>query len=202
MGRPPIGERAMTAAEKQRRYRERKRRAAYGNSEPVTEPRARAAAGDGERVSALQRENAQLRARIAELEAAFARERPAGTAGEKPFRPVPRDSAAWVKVKRTSGTGPAKEPPPPMPETEAVAKLERQLKAARTQIRNLRGQLKWATAEADRNTRLVMSKRLHRHIKAALHPDRAPQDAAAQRRWTALAQEFNGLKAELLDDEG
>jgi hypothetical protein len=45
MGRPPLGKRAMTAAEKQKRYRAK----TFGNSAPVTKP--------------------QLKARIAQLEA-------------------------------------------------------------------------------------------------------------------------------------
>jgi len=57
MGRPPIGERAMTAAEKMRRYRARK----FGNRPPVTKLTAAAAE--------------RLAARIRELEAELARER-------------------------------------------------------------------------------------------------------------------------------
>jgi hypothetical protein len=62
MGRRPLGERALTPAEKQRRYRERKA-AALGNSAPVTKPSEAA-----EEIAALAKELAQARARIAELE--------------------------------------------------------------------------------------------------------------------------------------
>ena len=58
MGRPPMGKRAMTPAEKQRRYRERK----FGNKPPVTKPPAKSDA-------AAQAEIAALKARIAELDA-------------------------------------------------------------------------------------------------------------------------------------
>lgn len=59
MGRPPFGERAMTAAEKQARYRARK----FGNSASVTKSPA-----------ATTKREARLEARIKELEAALARE--------------------------------------------------------------------------------------------------------------------------------
>jgi hypothetical protein len=59
VGRPPIGARAMTAAEKQRRYRERK----FGNKPPVTKP----SAADGARVSVLEAEAAALRDQIITL---------------------------------------------------------------------------------------------------------------------------------------
>jgi hypothetical protein len=67
MGRPPIGKVAMTGAERVRRYR-----AKHGVAKPVTKPVTKqvgtaAAAG-------LQAENATLKARIAELEAARGKE--------------------------------------------------------------------------------------------------------------------------------
>ena len=61
MGRPPIGDHAMTAAEKQRRYRAKK----FGNSSSVTKPRIATA------------ERQKLEARIRELEAELTRERAA-----------------------------------------------------------------------------------------------------------------------------
>ena len=65
MGRPPLGERAMTAAEKQRRYRAKK----LGNSASVTNPPA-----DYQRLQARIRE---LEARIRSLETKQAKQRAA-----------------------------------------------------------------------------------------------------------------------------
>jgi hypothetical protein len=62
MGRPPIGERAMTPAEKQRRYRERK----FGNRPPVT--KSATAAALAARIRELKQQLAQAHKRIAELE--------------------------------------------------------------------------------------------------------------------------------------
>jgi hypothetical protein len=60
MGRPPIGARALTPAEKQRRYRER-RAAKFGNKGTVTKPTAAAAVAKLEaRVRKLQEHCANL----------------------------------------------------------------------------------------------------------------------------------------------
>src|SRR5262245_118413 len=64
MGRPPIGERAMTPAEKQRRYRERK----FGNKPSVTKSAA----------------VAKLEARIRELEVELARRKAQERSAIKP----------------------------------------------------------------------------------------------------------------------
>jgi hypothetical protein len=61
MGRPPIGERALTAAEKMRRYRARK----FGNKPPVTKS------------SATNAAVASLQTRLREVETELARERQA-----------------------------------------------------------------------------------------------------------------------------
>src|SRR5262245_33940433 len=52
MGRPPIGERAMTPAEKMRRYRERK----FGNRSAVTKPTAKVVAAQAARTRELEAE--------------------------------------------------------------------------------------------------------------------------------------------------
>src|SRR5262245_20500133 len=77
-GRPPLGDRAMTPAEKQRRYRERK----FGNKPakaPVTKSPAKEArikqlvgeinAGHERYVTALEAENAELRDEVNRLKA-------------------------------------------------------------------------------------------------------------------------------------
>ena len=79
-----------------------------------------------------------------------------------------------------------------MPETEAVARLKRQLQDRTKHLNALR---KLLQSNAGR-----MSARLHKHIVIALHPDRAP--ASQQRQWTAYAQEFGGLEFILFDDDG
>jgi hypothetical protein len=82
MGRPPLGERALTPAEKMRRYRERK----FGNRPP--------------RHAEAAREIAQLKARIAELETALAQER------EKRRPPGPVRIASPATHAATQSSGP------------------------------------------------------------------------------------------------
>jgi hypothetical protein len=65
MGRPPLGERALTPAEKMRRYRERK----FGNKPPVTKQRHAELEQAKARIAGLERENAQLRESLAAAEA-------------------------------------------------------------------------------------------------------------------------------------
>lgn len=76
MGRPPIGARALTAAEKMRRYRARKATAAFGNDASVTKP-----AGGG--TAAL----AQTERELAQAKGAHPR---AGAGGPRPGPGSPR----------------------------------------------------------------------------------------------------------------
>jgi regulator of PEP synthase PpsR (kinase-PPPase family) len=46
----------------------------------------------------------------------------------------------------------------------------------------------------------TMDAKLHRWIKAALHPDKAPE--SRREIATAYAQQFNAIQFELLDDDG
>ena len=77
-----------------------------------------------------------------------------------------------------------------------LQKLEAQLARQRTEIRNLKAKVRWYVVAGKG---IPMTKRLDRHIRACLHPDRAPRDAATQRRWTEYAQEYTALKITLVD---
>src|SRR5262249_6309501 len=115
MGRPPIGERAMTAAEKQRRYRERK----FGNRPPVTKPSAAAAAN--------------LEARIRQLEAGLVHERTRIKMLEAGLQAARRAERQRVESPKASK--------PLLPPDEA---RDRRIKALTTQVRNLRTELRLA----------------------------------------------------------
>jgi len=92
MGRPPIGKRAMTAAEKQRRYRARK----FGNKPRVTKSALAA------EIAALKQQLAQAHKRIAELErrGELTRgRRDSGQTGAAVFSEVGKLCAEIVKLK-------------------------------------------------------------------------------------------------------
>jgi hypothetical protein len=93
MGRPPIGEQAMTAAEKQRRYRERK----FGNKAAVSKPTTAQAQRQQAEIAALKLEIARLRAQPVE---------PAKAAAAKPAPVANRQAlptAAPEQVRQLAG---------------------------------------------------------------------------------------------------
>jgi hypothetical protein len=85
-----------------------------------------------------------------------------------------------------------------LPETEAVAKLERELKAARTRIKNQEDSLKVAWHIARKNG-VFMTKANRRLIQSLLHPDTAPNNPKQQERLEKAFQLFTALK--LVSDE-
>lgn len=93
-------------------------------------------------------------------------------------------------------------PPQPKTESEAVAVLERQLKAARTQNANIQAKAKAAwkardEAQARLHSVLAAIKRDGRKLRAAFHPDREPNASQERKAWqSAVSQTVN----ELLDD--
>jgi hypothetical protein len=185
----------------QREYM-RRRRAGLAAKPTATEP---PPAPD----TAKDQEIAQLKARIAELEAEVARLRSgAGKAPEWPRTPeewaARKLAVAEERKARRAALKAAKAAAAPAPRGETIetlreerSNLQTQLKAARTRIRNLQDMHMILAKEADRRTKIIMTKELHRHIRACMHPDRAPK--GQERLWTQRAQEFNGLPAKLAD---
>ena len=89
---------------------------------------------------------------------------------------------------------------PPRTESEAVAALERQLKAAQTRIKNLtaKASTAWAAAKANPAT---ISKAKLRKLQKALHPDgESAAGAARKAQLTEAAQILNAIKFQMRDD--
>jgi hypothetical protein len=156
MGRPPIGERAMTAAEKMRRYRARK----FGNKPPVTKSTATQIdpAATRQRIDSAI---APLEARVRELEAELARERGRAKMLEEGLKLAQRQARA---------ASPPKAAKPPLPPDEA---RDRRIKALTTENQNLKAKLRYM---ADRyNDGLAtaggMSFKTQSAIAKVLHPD-------------------------------
>lgn len=179
MGRPPIGDKAMTGLERLHRFRQRK----AAETKPETKPEA------GE-ADALKRENAALRAQVATLarerDGAFADARGAISVGAdaaaaigKRDREIDGLKAKLAKAEEKLADGPG-----------AVAEAERKLKAARTRIRNAEA--------AARGNPAAISKRDWRKLQHVIHPDSGK--AATERQRTEAAQVFNALKLRVRDD--
>jgi hypothetical protein len=196
MGRPPIGKAAMSAAERQRRHR-----AQFRDSKPVTKPAQPDVAKD--------REIDVLKKHVADLEAKLA------SRGTKPEpRPLPRTAAelaaakqqaqAARKAKLAAGRAAARAAAGLVveePETIEGVKAEldnvlAQLKSARTRIKNQGFMINAIATEATKRTQLVTSERLFREINFLIHPDRQDSAKAKERAHKCLA-EFNGLSRKL-----
>jgi hypothetical protein len=194
MGRPPIGKVAMTAAEKQRRYRERK----FGNKAAVV------AAVTKSTARAADRAAAPLEARIRELEAELARERQShikfGNKGDAVTKRLAELEAEVARLttelargrERDEQAGAASLPKSYRERFEAMCRRQnrefewRVEQAADTEARrlfdelfvpNLRKRLEENESlnktldEVLRARRPLMSKALFRKILACLHPD-------------------------------
>src|SRR5262249_31863447 len=191
MGRLPIGERAMTPAEKQRRYRERK----FGNKPRVTKSDA---------VAALEK-------RIRELEAELARQKaqdraaikPTGSArsGREFFNEQNRLRREIVGLK--SDIAKLKMA---LAEEPDVAKLRKKVVDQRVEMAGLRQEIRrlvkerdkaqWQTNKRFREAAHLAIRKNYNVIIKALHPDRAKQATAtelaeAQRLFIALRPLFD-----------
>jgi hypothetical protein len=157
MGRPPLGERAMTAAEKMRRYRERKFAPKPTAAEPptaATKPTA-------------DRESAALKARIRELEAENAA-----------LKAELADSVGDRFASRRHGVKPKAARPPLPPDEER----DRQIKSLKTMVQNLRAKnaemIRWHDAEMRRHGK--MQRATFVAVTKALHPDERHKLTAKQ----------------------
>ena len=207
MGRPPIGKRAMSSIERQRRYWERVLQAGQIDATlkaenaalktEIEELKARSTAAAQARVAELTRELAAAKARIAELEAASTQRQP------PPF-PHPRTAAEWAALKaRAAAERKAKraamaevrraaagmqEPPDVATLLTDNESLQQQLKATRTQIKNLKGQIHYTTVMQG----AVFTPELEKKIRVCLHPDWVT-DPKQQRRYDETLAEFNAV---------
>jgi hypothetical protein len=192
MGRPPIGERAMTPAEKQRRYRARK----FGNKPPTPAVAAEAHIRELEehirkmtasfdaysremsaRFSKLADETEQRAledtARIRALEAQLVRERTRIKMLEGGLQAARRAERQRVESPKASK--------PPLPPDEA---RDRRIKALTTQNRNLRAELRHAKNYFDEE----MAKKGGMNFKTlsavarCLHPDTRDEVSDAELR--------------------
>lgn len=187
MGRPPIGKRAMSSAERQRRYWQRVLQGEAAQPDDAAKAQS----------AALEQELARARQRIAELETTSTQRQP------PPF-PHPRTAAEWEalkakataerKAKRAAAAEARRavagvQEPPDVPtllaENESITQ---QLKAARTQIRNLKGQISYFT----RMQGAVFTPELEKNIRVCLHPDWI-SDAKQKRRYEETLAEFNAV---------
>jgi hypothetical protein len=187
MGRPPIGKRAMSGAERQRRYLDR---LLGGKTDK-----------DG---------NVTLKARIAELERELASERKRREAAEaNAAKAAPRDNkddriaeleAEIRGLKLHIRFGPkrrAAEPKaekPPLPPDE---ERDRQIKGLKTRVRNLTSELhhvrEWTKSGADSGmTFATMSA-----IVKALDSDRKLSEAEREAERTIAFKAFNAWKADV-----
>jgi hypothetical protein len=185
VGRPPIGKRAMSSAERQRRYWQRVLQGEAAQPDDAAKAQS----------AALEQELARARQRIAELEAAV------GTQRQPPPFPHPRTVAEWeaLKAKATAERKAKRaaarravagvQEPPDVPTLLAENEsLTQQLKATRTQIRNLKGQISYFT----RMQGAVFTPELEKNIRVCLHPDWI-SDAKQKRRYEETLAEFNAV---------
>jgi hypothetical protein len=188
VGRPPIGKRAMSSAERQRRYWQRVLQGEAAQPDDAAKAQS----------AALEQELARARQRIAELEAAV------GTQRQPPPFPHSRTAAEWEalkakataerKAKRAAAAEARRavagvQEPPDVPTLLAENEsLTQQLKATRTQIRNLKGQISYFT----RMQGAVFTPELEKNIRVCLHPDWI-SDAKQKRRYEETLAEFNAV---------
>jgi chromosome segregation ATPase len=178
-----------TNAERQRRYITRLKAAA------AQKPAQHEAAA--ERIAALEVENAALKAEVARLKAAAAdtqqrqsRERPrtdwaALKAQATAARKAKRAEAKAARLAAAAAERPDADVPTLLAENDT---LQRQLKAARTEIKNLKAELRYFT-----NLRgTIFTPDLEKKIRVCLHPDWVT-DPKQQRRYNETLAEFNAV---------
>lgn len=193
MGRPPLGDAAMSNAERVRRWRERHGKTRAGNETRNEKPRNET----GNETPDPQ--TVELQARVAELEALLAM--PSHAATRHLFARL-KEQAAEINRLRRDGKKQARaevateietlkaeiarfKAEPDAAHAARIKMLEAQLKSARTQAANAR-----AAANRLRDSSvLALSKTESLILRKALHPDARNNEAAL----TKAAQLFNGL---------
>jgi DNA repair exonuclease SbcCD ATPase subunit len=170
----------MTNAERQRAFRARLREKQPGSPPPPP-----------------PHETAALRARIAQLEADLA----AAAAGRRPD-PLPKTPEELLaraahlreeqKARRAAAKALAAEKYADMDEKtlqERLESIERQLAAARTEIKNLKAKVRYLSQKSPP----LMTKKLHRQVLSLLHPDRVPSSDPMHRKYERCFQDFSAV---------
>jgi len=160
MSRHPIGETAMTGAERARRYRLK--------HPPVTNGVTKQA--DPDSTTQLTEQLTRAEARIRDLEAELARAK-AEIAGLR---------AELGRERQRHGAAEAKAQKPPLTEAERETKAEIMIKGLRTQLRHRQAELR-SLVDWKNTTGIPekggMSRTTYVKVAKALHPDSTPSDA-------------------------
>lgn len=178
MGRKPIGNAAMTSAERQRRRRERLSSGTANDplGDFIIKKQRQEIEALCQEVTALRAENAAL---ASDRRAAFAAALAAALAAE-------REENATLQQQLAAALAGAKpkQPKPTKPTpNDTEAKLRKEIRQLRRRLQNV--------AESGKGT-LFISIADRRKIRAALHPDGAT-DPARRKRLTEASQIFNNL---------
>ena len=174
MGRKPIGNAAMTSAERQRRRRERLSSGTANDplGDFIIKKQRQEIEALCQEVTALRAENAALASdRRAAFAAALAAEREENAT-------LQQQLAAALAVAKPKQPKPTKPTP-----KDTEAKLRKEIRQLRRRLQNV--------AESGKGT-LFISIADRRKIRAALHPDGAT-DPARRKRLTEASQIFNNL---------
>jgi len=180
MGRKPIGDAAMTSAERQRRRRERLSSGTANDllGDFIIKKQRQEIDALCQEVTALRAENAAL---ASDRRAAFAAALAAALAAEREENAtLQRQLAAALAVAKPKQPKPTKPTPTP---NDTEAKLRKEIRQLRRRLQNV--------AESGKGT-LFISMADRRKIRAALHPDGAT-DPARRKRLTEASQIFNNL---------
>jgi regulator of replication initiation timing len=170
MPRRPIGDVAMTGAERVRRYRLKH---AAGKPAAAGEP-------DAAHVFSLQAQLAQARGEIEAL-------REANLKLDMELTILRRRLA---QAEETKPPRAARAPKPPTEPDEEIAKLKKK-------IRELRAELRHIVQRTHGN--LTVAKAAYRDVVRCLHPDTAMGDPTRQQRLTKAFQIFSGWPIKIVD---
>ena len=175
MGRKPIGNAAMTSAERQRRRRERLSSGTANDplGDFIIKKQRQEIEALCQEVTALRAENAAL---ASDRRAAFAAALAAALAAE-------REENATLQQQLAAALAGAKPKQPKPTPNDTEAKLRKEIRQLRRRLQNV--------AESGKGT-LFISIADRRKIRAALHPDGAT-DPARRKRLTEASQIFNNL---------
>jgi hypothetical protein len=193
-GRPPLGKQAMSGAERQRRYLDRllgaQANTTLKDENATLKARIAALEADRGENATLKAENATLKAEVVRLQAAAAAaphetSRPrtvadllARKAQVTAANKAKRAEAKAARLMAAAAERPDADVPTLIEENDG---LKQQLKAARTQIKNLRGELhhfrEWHTQEMAKKG--GMSFATQSKIARVLHPDTRKQATEA-----------------------
>jgi hypothetical protein len=197
MGRPPKGEKAMTSAERVRRWRERQ--AEQRQTEPEAKPQTQPTQVAEELLRQWRATHRDLRQVMGELQADNAAARAEADRLGTELRRVGLENVALRRENerlRAEGARRRERPPvaTPAPPDDRIAALERQLRGARTRITNLAAELR--ALQAMSNARpAAIRKADHKKLLAVLHPDGNMSEA----KRTEAFQIFSALKLRVLE---